>query len=89
MTAAGGTSYVYNQNNRLIQATNAAGTLGDYVYSANGQRIKTTTANGTTIFHYDLAGNVIGESTTAGDFIASYIYLGLFASCGRGGYGGG
>lgn len=76
MTAAGGTSYVYNQNNRLIQATDAGGVLGDYMYSANGQRIKTTTVNGTTIFHYDLAGNLIGESTVAGDFIAAYIYLG-------------
>jgi RHS repeat-associated protein len=77
MTASSGTSYVYNQNNRLIRATDAAGTLGEYVYSANGQRIKTTTANGTTIFHYDQAGNLIGESTLAGDFIAAYIYLGL------------
>jgi YD repeat-containing protein len=76
MTGAGGNAYVYNQNSRLIRATNASGSLGDYVYSASGQRIKTTTANGTTIFHYDMAGNLIGESTVGGDFIAAYIYLG-------------
>ena len=76
MTSAGSRSYVYNHNNRLIQVNENATTLGDFTYNANGQRIKKATANGTVIFHYDLAGNTIAESTPDGDFTATYIYLG-------------
>ena len=76
MTAAGSKSYVYNQNNRLIQVNENATALENFTYNANGQRIKKTTTNGTVIFHYDLAGNIIAESTPNGDFTATYIYLG-------------
>jgi len=76
MTSAGSKSFIYNQNNRLIQVSEGTSTVGDYTYNANGQRIKKTTADGAVIFHYDLAGNIIGESTPDGDFTANYIYLG-------------
>ena len=76
MTSAGSKSYIYNQNNRLIEAREGAAVLGNYTYNANGQRIIKTTADGTVILHYDIAGNIIGESTPGGDFTANYIYLG-------------
>ena len=76
MTSAGGRSHIYNQNNRLIQVNENATALGNFTYNANGQRVKKTTTDGTTIFHYDLAGNIIGESTPSGEFTATYIYLG-------------
>ncbi len=66
---------VYNQNNRLIQATEDSTTLGDYVYNGNGQRIRKAAGADTTVYHYDRFGNLIGESTASGQFIAQYFYL--------------
>jgi RHS repeat-associated protein len=76
MISAGSRSYIYNQNNRLIEAREGIVVVGNYTYNANGQRIIKTIADGTVIFHYDIAGNIIGESTPGGDFTANYIYLG-------------
>ncbi len=76
MTATDGITYAYNRNNRLIQVSDAGGSLGEYMYNSLGQRTRATTADGTTVFHYDQFGHLIGESTIDGDFIAHYIYLG-------------
>jgi len=67
---------IYNLNNRLIRITDQGTTVGAYVYNGKGQRIKKTVGADTTIFHYDLAGNLIGESDAAGVFTAQFIYLG-------------
>jgi len=67
---------IYNLNNRLIQITDQGTTVGEYVYNGKGQRIKKTVGADTTIYHYDLAGNLIGESDAAGVFTAQFIYLG-------------
>ena len=75
-TAAGAASLTYNRNNRLIQAAENSEVLGEYVYNGNGQRIKKTAEEKTFVYHYDLFGNLIGESTPAGDSVAEYIYLG-------------
>lgn len=66
----------YNLNNRLIRITNQGTTVGDYVYNGKGQRIKKSVGSDTTIYHYDLAGNLIGESEVTGVFTAQFIYLG-------------
>lgn len=67
---------IYNLNNRLIRITDQGTTVGEYVYNGKGQRIKKTVGADTTIYHYDLAGNLIGESDAAGVFTAQFIYLG-------------
>ncbi len=76
-TSKGQQTLAYNLNNRLIRITDQGTTVGEYVYNGKGQRIKKTTGGDTTIYHYDLAGNLIGESDTAGVFAAQFIYLGV------------
>ena len=75
ITAMGTRTLAHNQNNRLIQVVENTTTLGTYTHNGNGQRIKKASADGTTIYHYDRFGNLIGESTPSGDFLADYVYL--------------
>ncbi len=70
-------NYVYNQNQRMIQAVEGTDTIGEYVYNGNGQRVKKYTNNGTQcrIFHYDKNGMLIAESSSSGTIKAEYIYI--------------
>ncbi len=72
----GSTGFVYNQANRLIQVIEDTATLGEYTYNSFGQRVKKSADNKTVLYHYDLFGNLIGESTPDGDFFMDYVYLG-------------
>jgi len=76
ITSKNSQTLIYNLNNRLIRITDQGATVGEYVYNGRGQRIKKTVGADTTIYHYDLAGNLIGESDAAGVFSAQFIYLG-------------
>lgn len=67
--------YIYNQNQRLIRAAEGQTVLGEYVYNGNGQRVKKTTASGQTVFHYDLQGKILAESTPAGTITSEYVFL--------------
>jgi RHS repeat-associated protein len=49
--------------------------LGEYTYNAKGQRVKKV-AESTTIYHYDLMGNLIQETDGSGNVVASYFYAG-------------
>jgi RHS repeat-associated protein len=68
------TEYVYNQNERLIQSLGNSTSVGEYAYNGLGQRVKKSTATGTVIFHYDLGGRLIAESTGGGTITAEYIF---------------
>jgi RHS repeat-associated protein len=76
-TSENSRQYVYNQNQRLIQAVEGANVLGEYVYNGNGQRVKKYTENGIkcTVFHYDKNGMLIAESSSSGTIKAEYIYV--------------
>jgi uncharacterized protein RhaS with RHS repeats len=76
-TSENSKQFVYNQNQRLIQAVEGANVLGEYVYNGNGQRVKKYTENGTkcTVFHYDQNGLLIAESSSSGTIKAEYVYL--------------
>ncbi len=77
ITGDGNLSFVYNESNHLAEVMNGTTVLGQYIYNGNGQRVeKTVPANGATIFHYDLAGRLIEETSANGKLIADYIYLG-------------
>ena len=77
MTADGNNTYIYNANNQLIKVIN--GTVkGEYVYNGKAQRIKKTADGKTTLYHYDLAGNLIEETMGDGTLIADYIYAGSY-----------
>ncbi len=75
ITSENSRSYTYNQNNRLIQATENSITLGEYTYNGVGQRIKKVAGSVTTIYHYDRFGNLIAESNAGGSFGVDYLYL--------------
>ena len=66
--------YTYNQNQRLIQVVDGAMTAG-YIYNGNGQRVKKTVSGVSTIFHFNLSGQLIAESNSAGSITAEYVYL--------------
>ncbi len=68
-------NYVYNQNQRLISVVDGGNTKGEYTYNGNGQRVKKTVNGVTTVFHYDLRGQLIAESNNSGSITAEYVYL--------------
>jgi RHS repeat-associated protein len=90
LTGAGGTSfgydnngnttsqaacqYTYNQNQRLIQVVDGTMTAG-YTFNGNGQRTKKTVNGTSTVFHYNLTGQLIAESNGSGATTAEYVYL--------------
>ncbi len=67
--------YIYNQNQRLIEAIENGITVGEYVYNGNNQRIKKIANGQTTIFHYSLDGQLISESDDTGLITSEYVYL--------------
>jgi len=67
--------YFYNLNERLVKITDEGSTLGEYGYSYTGQRTYKTVNNITTLFHYDIDGNLIVETDQNGNVLKEYIYL--------------
>ena len=67
------TSLLYNKANRLTTVKAKAAVVGQYTYDAFGQRVVKTAA-GTTLFAYDMAGQLLEEAT--GGAATDYIYLG-------------
>jgi RHS repeat-associated protein len=60
-----GLSFTYGDNNRMLEAYVGGVLQASYVYNAQGQRMKKVEATGarhTTIFHYGLNGEIIGET---------------------------
>ncbi|AMX82386.1 hypothetical protein GS3922_01045 [Geobacillus subterraneus] len=54
LTNNGNKTFVYDDENRLIQVKNASGTtIATYTYDHQGRRISKTTSSGTTYYHYD------------------------------------
>jgi RHS repeat-associated protein len=76
ITSANNRTFVYDLSNRLIRVEENGVTLGEYVYNANNQRIKKIVQGATRIFHYDISGHLIAETSGAGQTLAEYIYVG-------------
>ncbi len=74
-TQMGAQGFVYGQNTRLIQALSGGTVVGEYTYNGAGQRAVKTAGGQTTVFHYDQAGNLIGESKADGTWLSSFAYL--------------
>ena len=72
ITGDGTHSYTYDDTNRLTQVD--SGSTATYLYNALGQRVEKT-AGSSTVFVYDEAGHVLGEYTTSGIALASYLWL--------------
>ncbi|MFW6114982.1 MAG: RHS repeat-associated core domain-containing protein [Thermodesulfobacteriota bacterium] len=73
--AIGSKTYIYNQNNRLVGSEENGVAVGEYIYNGLGQRVFKRANGAATIYHYDLDGNIIGESLSDGTFISEYVYL--------------
>ena len=69
-------SFFYNQNNQLIKALGTTAGPGTYEYNSQGLRVKQTAGEKTTLFHYDLNGNLIAESDPDGQVSKAYVCLG-------------
>lgn len=65
-TDAGGQSYTYDAENKMVTASNGGGTIGQYYYDGDGKRIKKGVPGSgeTTIFVYDAAGKQVAEYST-------------------------
>ncbi|MBX3282428.1 MAG: RHS repeat-associated core domain-containing protein [Acidobacteria bacterium] len=63
---AGGQSYVYDAENKMVSASNGSGTLGEYSYDGDGKRVKKVVPHTgeTTIFVYDTSGKLVAEYST-------------------------
>jgi len=81
-TADGWRSFVYNQNQRLMQVTINGIMAGEYTYNAKQQRVIKQTGPAALqsaspqniVYHYDLQGNLITETTAAGQLLTDYVY---------------
>lgn len=67
--------YIYNQNQRLIKVAEDSSIKGEYVYNGKGQRIKKTSKGSSTIFHYNLQGQLIAETAVDGVTQVDYVNL--------------
>lgn len=64
-------SYSYNNAGHLSQVTGVA----SYVYNAQRQRTRKTAGSESTVYHYDLAGNLLAETRADGTLIRDYVWV--------------
>jgi RHS repeat-associated protein len=74
-TSIGSRAFAYSDSGRLVQAMNFGAVVGSYVYRADGLRAAKTTSSGTTLFHWDVAGNLIEESSATGASGSEYAWI--------------
>jgi YD repeat-containing protein len=85
----GSLDYAYSQNNRLSSVFKCGRVLAQYVYNGKGQRVVKTAVSDDdrcgdrdgsgvqyTIFHYDLSGRLIEETSEKRMLLTDYVYLG-------------
>jgi RHS repeat-associated protein len=80
LDAAGNTindgTYTYAYNNAgELQSVSQGATLGSYVYNHLRQRTRKTTGPTTTVYHYDLRGNLILETDASGTSQTAYVWV--------------
>ncbi len=72
--AADSRTYGYDDRERMTGITSTLGSAS-YKYNGRGQRVSKTASPTTTIFLYDEAGSLLGEYTSTGTPIRSYVYV--------------
>ena len=73
---AQGREYRYNNAGRLKEIINNGQLLASYRYNANGQRTHKITATKTTLYHYDLTGQLSSETLSDGTPVRDYLWQG-------------
>lgn len=76
ITTEDGWTYVYDLSNQLIRVLSGGNQAAEYTFNGAGQRVKKVTQTETRIFHYDLRGHIIAETSQTGQMLAEYVYLG-------------
>ena len=66
---------VYDNRNNLVQVYIDAANVGSYTYNAYNQRVIKLANSQTTIYHYDMDGNLIAETDGNGTTLKEYIYI--------------
>ncbi|HMM81493.1 MAG TPA: RHS repeat-associated core domain-containing protein [Pyrinomonadaceae bacterium] len=63
---AGGQTFVYDAENKMVSASNGSGTLGEYSYDGDGKRVKKVVPGSgeVTVFVYDTSGKLVAEYST-------------------------
>jgi YD repeat-containing protein len=74
-TNDGVNTYAYDTRGRMVQSIGALGTT-NYQVNALGQRVRKTSSQVDTVFHYDIGGRLIAETSPAGALKREIIYLG-------------
>jgi len=64
----------YDGAGRLTTIDRRGTVIARYVYNAHGQRTRKVVGTQTIVYHYDLAGNLIAETTSNGIPIRAYVY---------------
>jgi len=65
-----------NIHTALIQKTSASPSVtADYMYTSDGLRLRKTAGGTVVLYHYDFAGNLIGESGIGGENFKAYVYF--------------
>jgi RHS repeat-associated protein len=74
LTDAEGRSFTYNATGRISQVSKNGAIVGSYIYNSQGLRTRKVTARGTTVYHYDLQGNLIEETNAQGELLNQYLW---------------
>jgi RHS repeat-associated protein len=71
----GNRTFEYNDAGRLWKVYEGGQLIATYIYNAQGQRTRKITDTQTTVYHYDLSGNLISETTATGAALKDYVHL--------------
>lgn len=74
-TGDGTYTYSYNNDGHLYQVLDGANVVATYTYNYLRQRTRKVVGSTTTVYHYDLAGNLISETQDDATLIRDYIWL--------------
>jgi RHS repeat-associated protein len=76
ITGDGTLTFTFDQNNQLIEVEQGANSIAEYAYNGLGQRVIKQAGANTTVYHYDLDGQLIAESLLDGTMTREYLYMG-------------
>ncbi|OGI40901.1 MAG: hypothetical protein A2140_08115 [Candidatus Muproteobacteria bacterium RBG_16_62_13] len=71
----GSRNFGYLASGQLRDVTDAGSLLAAYTYNSARQRTRKTAGGQTTVYHYDLAGNLLQETTATGAPVRTYAWL--------------
>lgn len=67
--------FEYLSSGRLFKVYKERKWVATYLYNAQGLRTQKTTKHGTTVYHYDMQGRLLAETTDRGNLIRAYVWL--------------